>query len=209
MDPGLSAALSIQPTRQGFSFRYGSHDIGDSNVIWNYYKTSHAAFGFTPEWVESYVADKQCNAVFASLLLCMADRVVNSLRSMQEAGSKLHQQHMAHQLGLTAPDTLVSNDPEEIRAWCAPRGDVIIKALGSPILPVLTNHPGLGQDVMPTCRVSQELLEQMGNERCVHPYLIQKEVPKAYEIRALMVRDRLFACSIDSQQEASMEIDWR
>lgn len=119
------------------------------------------------------------------------------------AESKLAQLRVAGELGFEVPDTLVSNDPEAVRAFIAahPEG-VICKPLYDGRVPV-----GGDERVFFTSRVDPESvpLGDLGPE----PYLFQSLVPKLFDIRATVIGDEVFAARIDSQAGEETQTDWR
>ncbi|MBL8510477.1 MAG: hypothetical protein JNM52_02420 [Betaproteobacteria bacterium] len=209
LGPDLPKPFSIKRAGQDYLLFYDGIQLNRSSLVWNYYKSSYQDYGCTTEWLESYVVGSQCRSAIGGLISLFGDRVVNSLISLQRVNSKLLQQQTAERLGFAVPDTLVSNLPNETRTWAKPLGSVIIKALDSPVLPMLSEHPGLSQDMIATCRVTADMLADLGDDLCPHPNFMQAEIPKAYEIRAVMVDGQPFVARINSQQHKSTEVDWR
>ena len=59
----------------------------------------------------------------------MPGRVVNRFRCMGSNGSKPYQAQLIRRHGLRVPETLVTNDPDAVRAFCARHGRVIYKSV--------------------------------------------------------------------------------
>ncbi|QEH31610.1 Ribosomal protein S6--L-glutamate ligase [Aquisphaera giovannonii] len=126
---------------------------------------------------------------------------VNHPASEWLADHKLHQLEVAHANGLRVPATLVSNDPDSLRAFHeAHRGEVVTKAVSA--------HPNrlLGDEVVITRRVEIDHLGLL--DRASGPTLFQEFIPAALDVRATVIGDDVFATAIDSQAGAG-PLDWR
>ena len=56
-------------------------------------------------------------------------RVVNRYQSMGSNFSKPYQQQLIASMGFAVPETLISNDPEEVRSFAAEKGPLIYKSI--------------------------------------------------------------------------------
>lgn len=118
--------------------------------------------------------------------------------------TKLLQTARAQELGITLPDTLFTNDPDEIRSFLAahPKG-VIYKPLTS--LPWKDE----GTYWMPyTAIVTPHDLPEDEVLRAV-PGLFQALVPKEYELRVTVMGETAFTAKILSQKTEHGRLDWR
>jgi ATP-grasp ribosomal peptide maturase len=103
---------------------------------------------------------------------------------------------LAERLGLMVPPTLVTNDPDEARAFIVEHEHVVFKTLrwtpyrrdGVPVT-------GWAEPVMPF---------EIDASVCVTPHLFQARVHKTADVRVLVVGRRLFAVRIESGL-----LDWR
>jgi glutathione synthase/RimK-type ligase-like ATP-grasp enzyme len=127
---------------------------------------------------------------------------INHPERLVRAGSKPAQLAEARQVGLAIPPTLVSNDPEAARAFLAELGGPAIYKSLSQNLDV-----EMGQALY-TGLVTEAALAQLD---LVHltPGIFQALVPKAYEVRATVIGERIFAARIDSQAQEATRLDWR
>jgi glutathione synthase/RimK-type ligase-like ATP-grasp enzyme len=97
---------------------------------------------------------------------------------------------------------VITNDPQEVRSFLARAdGPVVYKAHSQ----TLNLEPG---KALYTGIVSEQSLRQLDLIQ-TSPGIFQKYVPKAYEVRATVVGDRIFAVRIDSQANPETAIDWR
>ena len=120
------------------------------------------------------------------------------------AEHKLLQLQAAHRCGLRFPDTLVSSDPEEIRAFQRRHGRVVYK-------PFLA-HSWRDRDG----RIRTSYARSVGADALGHdaslrlcPGLYQVQVRKRCDLRVTAIGARLFTVRIDSPEREDGVIDWR
>ena len=124
--------------------------------------------------------------------------------SLKAANNKLAGLKLAESLGLLIPHTLVTNDPQRVRAFFETcHGDMIVKTFygwsGS--------IDGSLQTIY-TSRVLPEHLDQLELVRHM-PCLFQEYVPKDVELRITVIGRRVFATEIHSQNSPRSRDDWR
>lgn len=120
------------------------------------------------------------------------------------ADNKLVNLTRAVRLGFTVPDTVVTNDPDElVPAWEAAGGRLISKALTYRDVRVDGERHH-----MYTVPVRRRDLP--GRRRIHHaPVILQPNVPKQVELRVTVVAGQVFAAEIDSQASRTTAQDWR
>jgi glutathione synthase/RimK-type ligase-like ATP-grasp enzyme len=117
---------------------------------------------------------------------------------------KLYQLSLASQLGFTVPDTLVSNDPNDVLAFYTRHaGYIISKRAAFSRLNEYTDH-----FYRYTERMSRRDLGYVDAVRFC-PMIFQAYVPKALELRITLVGDNIFAAEIHSQESNHTRHDWR
>ena len=109
-------------------------------------------------------------------------RVVNRVRMMGSNGSKPYQSQLIRSQGFRIPETLITNDPQRVREWCARHGRVVYKSI-SGIRSIVT-------EVSPT-----ELDRLDAIRGC--PVQFQVYVP-GFDVRVHTIGDEVFATRIDS-----------
>ncbi|THA56083.1 ATP-grasp ribosomal peptide maturase [Streptomyces sp. A1136] len=113
-----------------------------------------------------------------------------------EADYKPHQLALAHRLRLAIPQTLITNDPNEARAFVAAHPAVIHKSLRS------TSYQ---RDGVPVVSWAEQVTADEIDDRVrVVPHLFQERVEKAHDVRVLIVGHQVFAVRIESDL-----LDWR
>lgn len=115
------------------------------------------------------------------------------------------QLRVANRCGLSIPETLITNKPEEVLAafeqWS---GQMAIKTFGSKVSDL--DGQGLG---IYTNRVHRQDLEKYAEEVRLGPVLVQRYVPKYLELRITIVGHKIFTCAIHSQDSPRTQDDWR
>lgn len=120
-----------------------------------------------------------------------------------DAESKPRQLVEAVRAGLTVPDTLITNASGELRPFAREQGPLVTKLLE----PIAYDMQGGKGDFMYTSRVTERDLGDLQGLRWV-PQIFQPELPKARELRVVVVGERLFVGSIDTRTTRG-EVDWR
>lgn len=117
---------------------------------------------------------------------------------------KLYQLTLASELGFTVPDTLVSNDPDDVLAfYTLHAGRIISKRAAFSRLNEHADH-----FYRYTERMSRRDLGYVDAVRFC-PMIFQAYVPKAFELRITVVGDNIFAAEIYSQESNHTRHDWR
>lgn len=128
------------------------------------------------------------------------DRVDRVLR----AENKPLQLHLARELGLCVPETLITNDPVEARAFVERQpGGVVVKML----MPASIVHGGSQRTVF-TSELRRDDLSYLQGLR-VAPIVFQERIDKQRELRATIVGRRVFTASIDAARIEGAGLDWR
>ncbi|HEX8305508.1 MAG TPA: hypothetical protein VF612_11570 [Jatrophihabitans sp.] len=144
---------------------------------------------------------------FSGMLVASPAMWMNRPHAESVASLKLVQLQAAGRHGLRIPETLVTNRPEEARAFLEADADgqpTIYKRLSSMLL---FTHDGQ-LTAFQTEKVDSQALERLDHV-AVTPCLFQRYVPKAYEVRATVVGEQVFAARVDSQSSSTGALDWR
>lgn len=132
---------------------------------------------------------------------------LNPLESNRVARSKPIQLKYALQLGLHVPNTLISNDPDEVLKFSkqSPEG-VAAKAFYTANW---KNNDRRKHYSIFTAKVSHEELLLRREQIGLCPMIYQEYVAKRHELRVVMFGGSYIAAKIDSQQQAETSVDWR
>lgn len=156
------------------------------------------------------VAKRQCDAfineVIAAIDLTSAAFYVNNPKQQALAWCKSLQLDAASKSGLMIPDTLITNDPKEIRSFLSLyQENVILKLLR----PANWRKPTSGD--LYGVYTSRLTTAQLPNDRTLRlcPYILQPYLDKAFEVRVSCLGSKLIAVAIRSQDDSRAAVDWR
>lgn len=142
-------------------------------------------------------------AVYGALVSARAF-TLDPLARIRLADHKLLQLRLARELGLELPRTLVSNDPDEVRAFAEECGGAVVAKTQSSF----AIHEGGREQVVFTHPLRPEDLQDLDGLRYA-PMCFQERVEKSLELRVTIVGERVFAASIDSAVMERSRTDWR
>jgi len=128
---------------------------------------------------------------------------VNHPTANYAAGFKQEQLIRAASIGFRVPDTLVTNCLDDAMGFIdSHSGDVVCKPLRMGRLSIDGE-----EKLFFTSVITAEDLEQVADGG--EPYLFQALVPKQYDIRVTVIGGTCFAARIESQLDATSQVDWR
>jgi hypothetical protein len=178
-----------------------SVDLDDVGSIWC--RGFHPK-GFPPEICDAdrRFAETEAERMLVGLLTSASPLWINHPHRHILANSKPAQLFMAGRVGLDFPLTLISNDPDEVRAFVAKsEGQIVYKALSQNL------DLELGKSLF-TSVLTEKELAHLDLIR-LSPGIFQQFVAKSYEVRATIVGSRILSAKIDSQANVETRIDWR
>lgn len=140
---------------------------------------------------------RQFLAMWRSLVGFLSDRVwVNDYYKLLEAEHKPYQIKVATEIGLNVPDTTVTSNPERaVEFWEHCKKQMIIKAL---MLSPTENS------MIFTNKVTEELMSKISRIKS-SPVILQKLIPRKYELRITVVGEEIFPALVESESN----LDWR
>jgi ATP-grasp ribosomal peptide maturase len=182
----------------------GHRTVELSRVGAVYYRAP-GAFQF-PEGMsgpEERFAAAQARAGLGGVVSALDCRWVNHPTAMARAEYKPVQLAAARACGLYIPPTLITNRPDEVRAFAAETGwSLVCKPVASPVL--IENNQL--QSVYTQRLRPEDLDDLQGIDTTAH--LFQAWVVKDHEVRLTVVGERMFAAAIHAGSDAAHE-DWR
>lgn len=125
-------------------------------------------------------------------------------QALEHARKKIRQLELARTMGLQIPRTIISNNPNDVRAFyksCG--GRIIFKAIYHEFL-----NYGKKAFNIPTTLVTPAHLAHLDLVRTL-PAMFQECISKKYEIRITVVGKKVFPVKIDSQSNSLSVVDWR
>ncbi|MGI9002880.1 MAG: ATP-grasp ribosomal peptide maturase [Pseudonocardia sp.] len=133
-------------------------------------------------------------------VLAAVPRWLNHPCDIVRAEYKPVQLQTARAVGLTVPDTLLTNDADEARRFAKEHGRVVYKPLSA----TGVSEEGHYRLVYTNRLTADDITDTVS----VTAHLFQAWVDKAYEVRLTVVDDELFAVRIDTASSAAA-VDWR
>lgn len=147
-------------------------------------------------------------ALASSALLALLESlrlfVVDPIDRLGAAPLKPRQGQLARALGVEVPRTLVSNDPDAIRAFASRcGGGVIAKMLDSGSVRF---GGARGPEVLPTMALGPEDLAELPGV-ALSPMIFQERVPKRLEARVTVVGQRFFVAAVEAGDAVDIRED--
>lgn len=155
------------------------------------------------------VATRQCDRVLKDFLSALDKPGVFWVHHFEQDSTfllKAFQLREAVRAGLTIPETVISNDPAEIREFIERCGGVAAHKLLQHA--VWKSHDGETVFACYTSPVTVDDLPQDDTLR-LSPAIFQTLLEKQFEIRVACFGDHLISLQIDSQTDEHARFDWR
>jgi glutathione synthase/RimK-type ligase-like ATP-grasp enzyme len=130
-------------------------------------------------------------------------RWLDPIESVRAASNKMLQLRLGREVGLEIPPTLMTNDPDAVRAFRTEHGAIVAKML-TPLSVGMEHQPFSVR----TSLVRDEDLDHLDSLRHA-PMVFQALVPKEVELRVACVGRRAFAGAIDASHSERGRVDWR
>lgn len=209
----LSVNLSIKYTQEEGHFIWRVDDGGESclfkphevTAVWyrrpfitRYDRTEQKAnVAFVGRETEAYLGDV-CDSLARA-------KWINHPNLNQVAGNKLAQLRLARELGFRVPETLVSNNAEDVLKFMkrvVPKR-VVYKTLSRPFISETEEtYRSVYTSVV-------EMSPQVAKSIKLAPCLFQECVEKDHELRITVVGGQVFTVRLFSQEHTSTAVDWR
>lgn len=208
------------PTRQSLSLRFGKQP---SN--WRVRGTNIDTTGQTYDrvWLrrpraaqlptdihpsDKQVADDEWKALMSGTWPIIAPEAkwVNPGKSLARSENKPYQLSLAQSVDLSLPETLISNDPDDIRAFIREN-----QSSSGTIIKPLQGHSWSDGDNTFTPYATTITEDQLPDDEYLRlaPAIYQRRMKRAYEARVTIMGHTAYAAKIDGNAYAADEVDWR
>jgi glutathione synthase/RimK-type ligase-like ATP-grasp enzyme len=198
----FSQTLAFRPSSEEHWMQFSGTTIPRPRAVWYRRVRSPAKISGMDDGVYQFCTQENRAALLGGVMSLNA-RWMSHPAAVWQAEYKPHQLSVAARLGLAIPRTLITNDPDAIRAAFTEFKGMIVKPVRSGYL----TQAGQGFSIF-TSRVLEEHLAELESAR-LSPAIYQELVPKKFDIRVTVVGRRIFAAAIDSQSDPLATIDWR
>jgi glutathione synthase/RimK-type ligase-like ATP-grasp enzyme len=195
----------------GIDFETGDEASTDkSSFFWirNKKRYTHT---LTKEEQQSQFTILEMSSAISAELKINGHRTHNDYNSVMFHENKGVQLSFAREIGLTIPETLISNRPESIRDFVdAARTDrFAIKALANVYIPPPFSDPDDEIVIYTQLVTRDDILSSPKDDFEGPPFILQEYVEKAFEVRLIMFDGELLSYAIESQADPVAKVDWR
>ncbi|WP_224369648.1 MvdC/MvdD family ATP grasp protein [Hyalangium versicolor] len=183
----------------------GVLELGDISSVW--YRRS-AMGGRLPREMDPQLrrpSVEESRRLVFGMLAALGVFQLDTLERVRRAEHKPLQLELARSLGMEVPRTLMTNDPEAVRAFAASCPEGVVAKMMSSF--AVYDEQGQEQVVFTTPLEAKDLEDLSGLELC--PMTFQERLEKRLELRVTVVGDRVMAAAIDSQRLPGAREDWR
>lgn len=179
-------------------------DLDAVDVVWN----RRPSYFLDKEKIhpaDRELVHRECDTFRRSLFALLAPTAfwVNPEAAVRR-NSKLLQHAAAGALGFETPDTVYTNDPEQIRSFLRRQGG---QAVYKPLAPGYWNVDGHVRATYTAILREETLIDD--EMLRITPGIYQELVPKRYELRVTVMGRSAFAARVLSQETESGKVDWR
>jgi glutathione synthase/RimK-type ligase-like ATP-grasp enzyme len=205
---GASISMEICNGRIDGEIRNARQRVAFHDICAAWYRRSRALFAPLPSLnllhgdLENFVR-VQSSATLSGLFAGLQTLWVGQPFKLRQADVKAVQLAEASKAGLTTPTTLISNDPGRATAFVEALGDAdcAIKPL------IATRLDGEEGARLPLTTILPRghALDSVA----LSPSIFQPYIEKAYELRCVVMGEKIFTAKLDSQAHASTRTDWR
>jgi MvdC family ATP-grasp ribosomal peptide maturase len=203
----LEVRLSVHMSASSSSHRIGSGpaaiDCADVDAVWARKVWAPRMDEQLDQRMREGCVRESTTALYGFLDGLADARWVNSIAAANVAENKLRQLRLAREVGLRVPRTLVTNDPDEARAFHRETAPIVAKMLS----PLTTSMEGSAFFVH-TSPVGEADLAHLDGLRH-SPMVFQENVAKDVELRVICVGKKHFVGAIDASRSISGKTDWR
>lgn len=202
-DVSLSLSQQRNSTSALLHLPEGDIDLTDVSSVW--YRRFAPGHGLPSDMEMRSAAILESRAALEGVIEVLPSFHLDHITNVRRAGNKPLQLKWASEVGLSVPNTLVTNDENDVREFASgcPNG-LVAKTLSSF---VVRNSSGAELAVY-TTPVSESDLQELAGLR-LSPMLFQERVPKAFDLRCTIVGSAVFAAALDARLLEDQQVDWR
>ena len=181
-------------------------DFQNVGVVWMRKKADFNYADDTLEKREREYLDEELEHILFSLLYSLECSWMSHPKHVRGAIWKGEQQSRAAAMGFAVPPSLISNNPEDTRKFCKSfKTGAVFKSLSSPVVTLENDTGETSGQFLPTTLITDahdDLIESVE----LSPCFFQQYIPKAYELRVVVILDQVFAAKIHSQDDERTKI---
>jgi glutathione synthase/RimK-type ligase-like ATP-grasp enzyme len=201
-----SVSIEIQGGRIQGELRNANHRVALDDICAAWYRRSRNLYmggiSRTSEKLDDYVK-AQSTATVVAVCASLQTLWVSHPFKLRRGEVKALQLAEASKAGLKVPHTLISNDPAQATTFVDALGDA--ECAIKPLMAVgVTDEHGYRLPLTTTLPPGHSL-----ESVALAPTMLQPYVDKAFELRCVVIGERIFSAKMDSQADEKSRIDWR
>src|SRR3954464_10687676 len=201
-----SVSIEISDGRVDGELRTADRRVAFADICAAWYRRSRNLYmgpvSRTSEKLDDYVK-AQSTATVVAVCAGLETLWVSHPFKLRRGEVKALQLAEASKAGLKIPHTLISNDPAQATAFVDALGDA--ECAIKPLLAVgVTDEHGYRLPLTTTLPPGHSL-----ESVALAPTMFQPYVDKAFELRVVVMGEKIFAAKMDSQADEASRIDWR
>jgi glutathione synthase/RimK-type ligase-like ATP-grasp enzyme len=201
-----SASIEIQDGRIQGELRNADHRVAFDDICAAWFRRSRNLYdgrvSWTSEKLDHYVKG-QTTATMAAVYAGLQTLWVSHPFKLRRAEVKALQLAEASRAGLKIPRTLISNDVAHATTFVDALGDA--ECAIKPLMAIgVTDEQGYRLPLTTTLPVGHSL-----ESVALAPTIFQPYVDKAFELRCVVIGEKIFCAKMDSQANENSRIDWR
>lgn len=154
--------------------------------------------------VQRQAVEKEVRDLIDGLCFFLENKFwLNHPRAINKARLKPYQLHLAREIGLPLPETIITNDPAAARSFCLEEPSIF--------KPITVPHLEYGETFysVETTLMTDELIESLHLIKS-QPAIFQRCINKRYEFRVTCVGNQLFVARQElTNMSSSGTVDWR
>src|SRR3954447_9779765 len=188
--------------------RHAGRRVAFHEICAAWYRRSRALFAPIPSLnllhgdLDNFVR-VQSSATLSGLFAGLQTLWVGQPFKLRQADVKAVQLAEASRAGLATPTTLISNDPERATAFVEALGDADCAI--KPLIATRVDGDEGARLPLTTILPRGHALDSVAPS----PSVFQPYIDKAYELRCVVMGEKIFTAKLDSQAHASTRTDWR
>lgn len=203
MRVGVTTSYGASGRRQVLRTAQGAVDLATVTAVW--YRRFRAGTALPADMGDTREAAlAETRQTLWGTIAALDCFQLDPLPAVRKADYKELQTRLAIALGLEVPRTIFTNEPSEVRAFFDAAGGSIVTKMQSQFAIYREGN----ENVVFTSRVKKEDLAHLSGLRYC-PMIFQEMIPKALELRAIVVGENVFTASIDPRLSMRADVDWR
>jgi glutathione synthase/RimK-type ligase-like ATP-grasp enzyme len=203
-----SISMEIHDGRVDGEIRNARHRVAFRDVCAAWFRRSRGLFAPLPSMnvlhgdLENFVK-VQSSVTLTALFASLQTLWVGQPFKLRRAEVKVLQIAEASKAGLLTPATLISNDPERVTAFVDLLGDT--ECAIKPLIATRVDGEEGARLPLTTTLPRGYALDSVA----LAPTIFQPYIEKAYELRCVVMGDKIFTAKLNSQDKESARKDWR